>query len=175
MRNLGIIQPWACWDQVAHGYWGIHHESVTVNIVRLLFIWVQGSISVNIIVLLLYSCLSTCLMHQNLSIPTLAENIIILQNSGSPSFIIHFYHFVCILSCLYHESMIIIIYLITSFFIFCFLSHFFFSFTISSLNIMQHLSIIRRRGIYISNIACFPILFMYCFASYCSFNEINTV
>ena len=44
MRNLGIIQPWACWDQVVHGYWGIHHESITVNIVRLLFIWVQGSI-----------------------------------------------------------------------------------------------------------------------------------
>ena len=70
--------------------------------------------------------------------------------------------------------MIIIIYLITSFFIFVFF-HIFFSFTISSFNIMQHLSIIHRRGIYISNIACFPILSMYCFASYCSFNEINTV
>ena len=132
-------------------------------------------LSVNIIVLLLYSCLSTCLLHQNLSKPTLAENIIILQNSSSPSFIIQLYYFVCIL-CLYHviESMIIIIYLITFFLIFFFF-HIFFSFTISSLNIMQHLLIIHRRGIYISIIACFPILSMYCFASYCSFHEINTV
>ena len=82
----------------------------------------------SVIVLLLYSCLSTCLRHHNLSIPTLAENIIILQNSGSPSFIIHLYFFCLhLIICLYHviESMIIIIYLITSFFIFffTFLSH----------------------------------------------------
>ena len=86
-------------------------------------------LSVNIIVLLLYSCLSTCLRHHNLSIPTLAENIIILQNSGSPSFIIHLYIYFFFAS--YH--MLISCYWIHDhhhlshniFFSFFFFSHFF--------------------------------------------------
>ena len=57
----------------------------------------------------------------------LSENIIILQNSSSPSFIIHLLFCLHLIICLYHviESMIIIIYLRTSFFILVFFSHFF--------------------------------------------------
>ena len=126
LRNLGIIQPWACWDQVAHGYWGIHHESVTVNIVRLLFIWVQGSIkckhnSITAVFLSIFLPNASKFIDTNLSWEyyNITELWFAFIHHPFISFCLH------LIICLYHESMIIIIYLITSFFIFCFLSHFF--------------------------------------------------
>ena len=92
----------------------------------ILFIWVQGSIkckhnSITVVFLSIYLPNASKFIDTNFSWEyyNITELWFAFIHHPFISFCLH------LIICLYHESMIIIIYLITSFFMFCFLSHFF--------------------------------------------------